>query len=72
MGRAAGGVRGMGLRSGDAVVGMEILEAGATILTVTENGYGKRTPLEDYRSRTAAARASSRSGPPRGTGTWWA
>ncbi len=49
MGRAAGGVRGMRLRSGDAVVGMEILEAGATILTVTEQGYGKRTPREDYR-----------------------
>ena len=49
MGRAAGGVRGMGLREGDAVVGMEILEPGATILTVTERGYGKRTPLDDYR-----------------------
>ena len=49
MGRTAGGVRGMGLREGDAVVGMEILSPGAKILTVTENGYGKRTPLEDYR-----------------------
>ena len=49
MGRAAGGVRGMSLREGDAVVGMEILEPGATILTVTERGYGKRTPLDDYR-----------------------
>jgi DNA gyrase subunit A len=39
----------MSLRSGDAVVGMEILEAGATILTATERGYGKRTPLDDYR-----------------------
>jgi DNA gyrase subunit A len=49
MGRTAAGVRGMGLGSGDEVVGMEILEPGATILTVTENGYGKRTPLDDYR-----------------------
>jgi DNA gyrase subunit A len=49
MGRAAAGVRGMSLRAGDAVVGMEILEAGATVLTVTERGYGKRTPLDDYR-----------------------
>ncbi len=49
MGRAAAGVRGMGLGTGDEVVGMEILEPGATILTVTENGYGKRTPLDDYR-----------------------
>ena len=49
MGRAAGGVRGMSLREGDAVVGMEILEPGATILTATQFGYGKRTPLDDYR-----------------------
>jgi DNA gyrase subunit A len=49
MGRAAAGVRGMTLSKGDEVVGMEILSPGATILTVTEKGYGKRTPLEDYR-----------------------
>jgi len=49
MGRAAGGVRGMSLADGDHVVGMEILSPGATVLTVTERGYGKRTPLEDYR-----------------------
>jgi DNA gyrase subunit A len=49
MGRAAGGVRGMSLREGDAVVGMEILEPGATVLTATQRGYGKRTPLDDYR-----------------------
>src|SRR5262245_48326342 len=49
MGRAAGGVRGMSLREGDAVVGMEILEPTATILTATQLGYGKRTPLDDYR-----------------------
>ena len=49
MGRAAAGVRGMTLADGDEVVGMEILSPGATILTITEKGYGKRTPLEDYR-----------------------
>jgi len=49
MGRSAAGVRGIRLGSGDKVVGMEILSPGATILTVTERGYGKRTPLEDYR-----------------------
>jgi len=49
MGRAAAGVRGMTLAAGDAVVGMEILSPGATILTITEKGYGKRTPLDDYR-----------------------
>jgi DNA gyrase subunit A len=49
MGRTAAGVRGMGLLDADRVVGMEILSPGATILTVTERGYGKRTPLDDYR-----------------------
>jgi len=49
MGRTAAGVRGITLQEGDAVVGMEILSPEATILTVTERGYGKRTPLDDYR-----------------------
>jgi DNA gyrase subunit A len=49
MGRTAAGVRGITLQSGDELVGMEILSPGATILTITERGYGKRTPLEAYR-----------------------
>jgi DNA gyrase subunit A len=49
MGRAATGVRGMDLAEADELVGMEILSPGATVLTVTANGYGKRTPLDDYR-----------------------
>jgi DNA gyrase subunit A len=49
MGRAAAGVRGMSLQGDDEVVGMEVLYPGATILTVTEKGYGKRTPLDAYR-----------------------
>ncbi len=49
MGRTATGVRGISLGVGDEVVGMEILSPGATILTVTERGFGKRTPLDDYR-----------------------
>ncbi|GAB4294726.1 MAG: DNA gyrase subunit A [Myxococcota bacterium] len=48
MGRAAAGVKGIGLRGDDTVVGMEVLSAGATLLTVTENGYGKRTKLDEY------------------------
>jgi DNA gyrase subunit A len=56
MGRAAAGVRGMTLSEGDEVVGMEILSPGATILTVTEKGYGKRTPLEDYRLQRRGGR----------------
>jgi DNA gyrase subunit A len=49
MGRTATGVRGIALSGDDEVVGMEILTPGASILTVTEHGYGKRTPLDDYR-----------------------
>jgi DNA gyrase subunit A len=49
MGRTAGGVRGIELRDDDEVVAMEVLEPGGTILSVTEQGYGKRTELDEYR-----------------------
>ena len=49
MGRAARGVRGIRLRDGDEVVAMTVVRPGATLLTVTENGYGKRTELGEYR-----------------------
>jgi DNA gyrase subunit A len=52
MGRASRGVRGMKLRPGDAVVGMVIVEEKAALFTVCENGYGKRTGLENYRSQS--------------------
>ena len=49
MGRTARGVRGIRLREGDDVVAMTVVRPGATLLTVTENGYGKRTALGEYR-----------------------
>ena len=49
MGRTARGVRGVKLRKGDEVVAMTVVRPGATLLTVTENGYGKRTELGEYR-----------------------
>ena len=52
MGRAAAGVRAIQTRKDDRAVGMEVLRPGATILTVTERGYGKRSPLEDYREQS--------------------
>ncbi len=52
MGRASRGVKGIRLRSGDAVVGMVIVEEKAALFTVCENGYGKRTGLENYRSQS--------------------
>src|SRR6187455_1592499 len=49
MGRTAYGVRGIELREDDEVVGMDVLASNGTILSVTEQGYGKRTELEEYR-----------------------
>ena len=48
MGRDASGVRGIMLSGEDFVVGAEKTEEGKTLLTVTENGYGKRTELSEY------------------------
>ena len=49
MGRTAHGVRGIRLREGDEVVAMAVVRPGGSLLTVTENGYGKRTVLDEYR-----------------------
>jgi DNA gyrase subunit A len=49
MGRAASGVKGMTLNPGDTVVGVVVVDASTeSILSVTENGFGKRTSVEDY------------------------
>ena len=48
MGRTAVGVRGIRLREGDYVVGAGSTAAGSALLTVTERGYGKRTPCDQY------------------------
>ena len=48
MGRTAVGVCGIRLRPGDFVVGADSTAAGSSLLTVTEKGYGKRTPVEEY------------------------
>jgi DNA gyrase subunit A len=53
MGRSARGVT--GIRFGeedDHVIGLEVIDAESTILTVCENGYGKRSPLDEYRQQT--------------------
>ena len=49
MGRTATGVRGIALGDSDEVIGMEVIHPDSTVLTVTENGYGKRTRIDDYR-----------------------
>ncbi|MCF8080127.1 MAG: DNA gyrase subunit A [Desulfobacterales bacterium] len=48
MGRTAKGVRGIRLEKGDRIVGMEVLSHGQTLFTVTENGFGKRTSIDEY------------------------
>ncbi|WP_319573817.1 DNA gyrase subunit A [uncultured Desulfobacter sp.] len=51
VGRGSMGVRGMRIDEGARVVGMEVLGNEDTLLTVTENGYGKRSKIEEYRSQ---------------------
>jgi DNA gyrase subunit A len=55
MGRVTRGVRGMMLSAKDQVIGMEIVDnaaVGSTIFTVCENGFGKRTDLDEYRDQS--------------------
>ncbi|MCP4105335.1 MAG: DNA gyrase subunit A [Desulfobacteraceae bacterium] len=47
-GRTAQGVRGMNIAKGDHIVGMEVLTHGQTLFAATENGYGKRTSIDEY------------------------
>ncbi|MDD3421700.1 MAG: DNA gyrase subunit A [Methanocellales archaeon] len=51
MGRTAMGVWGIRLKEGDEVIAMDTLIKNATLLTITENGYGKRTSIEEYRKQ---------------------
>ncbi|MDP2891982.1 MAG: DNA gyrase subunit A [Bacillota bacterium] len=48
MGRTAMGVHGIRLGKGDIAVDMDVLSAGTHVLVISENGYGKRTPTEEY------------------------
>jgi DNA gyrase subunit A len=52
MGRTAAGVRGMDLREGDKLVGVALVRPDQDLLAITELGYGKRTPLSEYRLQT--------------------
>ena len=48
MGRQTQGVTGIRLSKGDEVIGMGVVNARSEVLSVTENGYGKRTKVEDF------------------------
>jgi DNA gyrase subunit A len=55
MGRVTRGVRGMNLEAQDEVIGIEVVDptaTGSTIFTLTENGFGKRTDLDEYRGQS--------------------
>lgn len=54
MGRTATGVRGIRLKDGQKVVSMIVPKGEGAVLTVTENGFGKRTPLADYPAKSRA------------------
>ena len=52
IGRVSQGVKGIELDEGDYVIGMEVVTDNTTLLVVTENGFGKRTELEEYKVQT--------------------
>jgi DNA gyrase subunit A len=54
MGRTATGVRGIRLQEGQKVVSLIVPQGDGAILTATENGFGKRTPVEDYPAKSRA------------------
>ena len=56
MGRGASGVRGIEVDDEDEVIAADVVHEGAQILTVTERGYGKRTPLDEYRLQGRAGK----------------
>lgn len=56
MGRTAHGVKGIALQRGDKVVGMDTVKKDGEVLTVTSEGYGKRTPLSEYRNQSRAGK----------------
>jgi DNA gyrase subunit A len=47
-GRIARGVKGMNIAPGDRIIGMEVLSHGQTLFAASENGYGKRTSIDEY------------------------
>ncbi len=69
MGRAARGVRGISLNTKDSIIGMQVVRQDATLLTVTEKGFGKRSELDQYRTQHRGGKGiinikiSSRNGP---------
>lgn len=55
-GRTSMGVIGMDLKDGDEIIGMQMNTQGESLLLVTENGMGKRTPIEDFKVQKRAGK----------------
>ena len=60
MGRATSGVIGMRFRAGDELLAMDIVRDGAYVVTVTDGGYAKRTPVDDWTPKGRGISASGR------------
>ena len=58
MGRTARGVRGISLEEDDDVIGVEIPAEGTFMMTVSENGFGKCTPIEEYRTQSRGGKGT--------------
>ncbi len=59
MGRVSRGVRGISLKDGDFVVGMSINKEGGKVLVVSENGFGKRTDMEEYKVQSRGGQGTT-------------
>ncbi len=59
LGRVSRGVRGITLKDGDYVVGMSVMREGAKLLVVSENGYGKKTELDEYKVQSRGGQGTT-------------
>ncbi len=60
MGRNTSGVKGINIQDGDSLVGMVVADPAADLLTVCENGYGKRTPFGPHRTDAEGSESSNK------------
>jgi len=59
LGRVSRGVRGILLKDGDFVVGMDVMREGAKVLVISENGYGKKTELDEYKVQSRGGQGTT-------------
>ncbi len=59
LGRVSRGVRGIMLKDGDYVVGMDVMREGSKVLVISENGYGKKTELDEYKVQSRGGQGTT-------------